>query len=134
MSSEVIELLGDIKVAIYWLLGVVSLGVAASWVRAVVGIASIVRKDREDLFTRDADILYGEGKFDQLLDHCAAQLSKRPFHAYALWYQAKAYFRKGEYSKAKEALETLDQSEPTWSASHVQPYLEKIRAVEKDGR
>lgn len=128
------ELLGDIKVAIYWLLGVALLGVIASWVRAVVGIINIFRKNREDLFTQVADTLYGEGKLDQLLEHCAAQLSKQPFHAYALWYQAKAYFRKGEYSKARNVLESLDQSEPTWSESHVQPYLEKIRTIEKDGR
>jgi tetratricopeptide (TPR) repeat protein len=134
MNSDTILILNDIKIALYILIAVVTLGVVANWVRAGVSIKSIIRRQLDDIFTEDASDYYDKGKFDELLEHCEAQLKDKPNHSYALWYKAKAYYQKQEYEKSKQCFDRLSKDEPSWIESHIQPYLKKIEAVESEKR
>ena len=134
MDNNILSTLNEIKVAVYILLAIVSLGVIASWVRAWASVKNLVQKELDDLFTKEAGNYYDEGKFDELLSYCEEKLRSKPNHSYALWYKAKAYYQKHQYEQSKKCFEQLDATEPSWSASHVQPFLEKIRAIENENR
>ena len=134
MDNNILSTLNEIKVAVYVLLAIVSLGVIANWVRAWISVKKLVKKALDDIFTTDAENYYDDGKFDELLSHCEEKLKSKPNHSYALWYKAKAYYRKHEYEQSRKFFEQLDAIEPSWSASHVQPFLEKIRAIENENR
>ncbi|MBW9262217.1 MAG: hypothetical protein K1564_11660 [Candidatus Thiodiazotropha sp. (ex. Lucinisca nassula)] len=134
MENEILLILYDIKKAIYLLLAVVITGVLANWVRAGISIKSVVRRELDDLFTEEASDFYDKGQFDELLAHCEEHLKAKPNHSYALWYKAKAYYQKQAYEKSKQCFEQLSQSEPSWDESHVQPYLQKIEALESENR
>ncbi len=134
MDNNILSTLNEIKVAIYVLLAIVTIGVVANWVRAWASVKNLVQKELDDLFTKEAGNYYDEGKFDELLSHCDEKLKSKPNHSYALWYKAKAYYQKQEYEKSKKYFEKLEVTEPSWSASHVQPFLDKIRAIENENR
>lgn len=134
MDNNILSALNEIKVAIYILLAIVTIGVIANWVRAWASVKNLARKELDDLFTVEAGNYYDEGKFDALLSHCEEKLRSKPNHSYALWYKAKAYYQKHEYEKSKKCFEQLEVTEPSWSASHVQPFLEKIRVIENENR
>ena len=134
MDNEVISILNEIKIAIYILMVVVILGVVANWIRAGVSVKNLIRREIDDLFTEEASNYYDEGEFDKLISHCKEKLNKKPNHSYALWYKAKAYYQKQDYEKSKHLFENLAITEPSWSESHVQPYLERIAAIENENR
>ena len=134
MEAEILSTLNEIKTAIYALLAVVILGVVANWIRAGISIKNVIRSQLDDIFSEEAGNFYDEGKFDELLIHCEDKLKEKPNHNYALWYKAKALYRKQEYQKAKEYFEKLASSEPSWSESHINPFLEKIEANLDDNR
>ena len=134
MDNNILSALNEIKVAVYVLLAIVTIGVIANWVRAWASVKNLAQKELDDLFTKEAGNYYDEGKFDELLSHCEEKLRSKPNHSYALWYKAKAYYQKHEYEKSKKCFQQLEVTEPSWSVSHVQPFLEKIRVIENENR
>ena len=132
MENEILSKLIDIKITVFILLAVITLGVIANWVRAGVTLKNVVKKELDDLFTEEASHLYEEGRFDQLLSYCAEHLKDKPYHSYALWYKAKAYYQKKDFDQAKQSLKQLSEVEPPWDESHVQPFLRKIAAIESE--
>lgn len=134
MDHDILSTLNEIKVAIYALLVIVTIGVIANWIRVWTSVRNLLQKELDNIFTIQAGDYYDEGKFDELLAHCEEKLKSKPNHSNALWYQAKAYYQKQEYEKSKKCFEKLEVSEPGWSASHVQPFLEKIKAIENGTR
>ena len=132
MDSEVISILNEIKTAIYILVAIMTLGVIANWIRVSISIKNILRKELDDLFSEEASNYYNEGKFDELLAHCEEQLKNKPNHSFALWYKAKAYYQKREYEKSKQCFDNLAKAEPSWDELHIQPYLQKIEAMESE--
>ena len=134
MDNEIISILNEIKTAIYVLVVVVIFGVVANWIRAGVSIKNVIRKELDDLFSEEAGDYYDKGKYDELLSHCEEHLKTKPNHSYALWYKAKAYYKKQDYEKSKQCFELLSKSEPSWDESHVQPYLRNIEAFESENR
>jgi len=134
METEILSTLNEIKTAIYLLLAVVIIGVVANWIRVGISLKNVIPNQLDDLFTEEANNLYDEGKFDELLASCKEQLEKKPHHSYALWYKAKAYYQKQDYDKSKPYFEKLAKVEPNWEESHIQPYLDKIEAIENENR
>ncbi len=134
MDNNILLILNEIKVAVYALLAIVTIGVIANWVRAWASVKNLVQRELDDLFTKEAGNYYDEGKLDELLSLCEEKLRSKPNHSYALWYKAKAYYQKQEYEKSKKCFEQLERTEPSWSASHVQPFLEKIKVIENENR
>ena len=134
MDSEVISILYEIKTAIYVLIVVVIIGVIANWVRAGVSMKNFIRRELDDAFSEEASDYYDKGEYEELLSYCEDKLKTKPNHAYALWYKAKAYYQKEEYGTAREIFDQLSKSEPSWSESHVQPYITKIEALDSKNR
>ena len=131
MEHEIIGLLKEIKTAIHWLLALVCLGVLASWIRASIGIRSAVKGELDKLFSQEASDLYDKGQWNELIAFCAEQLDRKPNHSYALWYIAKAHYRKSEMESAKLYFQRLAQAEPSWDDNYVKPYLSKISDTEE---
>ena len=134
MEEEILSTLNEIKLAIYVLLAVVVLGVVANWIRAGVSLKNVIRNQLNDLFSQEAMNYYDEGKYDELLEHCAEKLKEKPNHSYALWYKAKALYSKQEYEEAIQYFEQLAIIEPNWNESHINPFLEKIRVIQDENR
>tara|TARA_R110002096_G_scaffold429995_1_gene643438 strand:+ start:400 stop:810 length:411 start_codon:yes stop_codon:yes gene_type:complete len=126
MEPDILPTLRDIKIAIYWLIGIVSLGVIANWVRAIIGIRSTIKREKNEIFSEIASELFDEGKWDELIDYCDMKLDRKPNHSYALWYSAKAYYQKKELDKAKEQFRRLSLAEPSWDDNYIQPYMNRI--------
>jgi len=134
MEAQILSTLNEIKIAVYVLLAVVVLGVVANWIRAGISIKNVVRKQLDDLFSEEAGNFYDEGKYDELLAHCEEKLREKPNHNYALWYKAKAFYKKQEYQQAKQNFESLALSEPSWNESHIKPFLDKIVEIQDKSR
>jgi uncharacterized membrane protein YidH (DUF202 family) len=60
MDSNVISTLNEIKVAIYVLLVIVTIGTIANAVRAWASAKNLIRKELDDLFTIEAGNFYEE--------------------------------------------------------------------------
>ena len=134
MDAEILAALNDIKIAIYWLIAIVVIGVIANWIRAGVSVKSLIKNNIDESFSQEASDLYAKGKLDELLEHCKEKLEYMPNHAYALWYKAKAHYKMQKYEEAKQSFKLLAESEPSWDETHVQPYLSKIDAKESENR
>ena len=90
MESQILSSLVEIKVALYWLIAILSVGVFASSIRAGLALRSAVRREKADRVSREAGDLYDDGKLEEVLAYCDDELKTRPKDPYAMWYKAKA--------------------------------------------
>jgi len=134
MDNEILITLTSIKNAIYLLIAIVSVGVVANWVRAGVALKGQLRKELDNIFSTQADDFYESCKYNELITYCDEQLSKKPNHAYAHWYKAKAYYQLKDYEKAKIFFNILSVIEPSWDETHIKPILKKIHDTENENR
>lgn len=126
MEQQILSTLQEIKTALYVLMAIIILGVIAGFLRAGIAAKNLVKEKLDDFFRDEANHLFDKGAFDELIRYCEDKLKSKPHNSDALWYVAKAYYQKEDYSKAKEYFEKLVKAEPSWDKQYVQPYLEKI--------
>lgn len=130
MESEILLVLKNIELALYWLIAIVVISAISNWVRTGVSIKNFMRRELGKVFETHAGVLYDKGELDALLSLCEKKLEGKPNHSKALWYKAKVLYRKQEYVEAKKVFESLAISEPVWDESFVQPHLKKIKDIE----
>ena len=129
MESQILSSLVEIKVALYWLIAILSVGVFASSIRAGLALRSAVRREKADRVSREAGGLYDDGKLEEVLAYCDDELKTRPKDPYAMWYKAKALYQMKDYENAEELLRRISITAPTWDEGHVQPFLRMIASL-----
>lgn len=84
--------------------------------------------DREvnTIFNEEAESPFEKNELDQLILRCRTHLEKRPNHAYARWYLARALLIQQQWSAALEQLTTLRGKIPDW-ADHIEPLIREAR-------
>jgi TolA-binding protein len=127
METE-IALLQDIRSALWVLIFVVAIGVAANVIRVAVTSYRTVKTEIENMFYNSASAMYESGKFSELMEYCHDHLKKKPREAYAYWFLGKAHFHLKELDKAEEYFHRAVEIYPTWEKEWVAPFLAKIAA------
>ena len=126
MESESLAVLKEIPILLYVLIFISAVGATAHLARAWLSFSNMYKKEQENVFNTIANDYHDEGKWEALISHCEEKLRTKPYHSYAIWYKGKAYYQKNEIGKAKDCFELLEKIEPTWSKSHVEPFLQAI--------
>jgi len=123
METE-ITLLQDIKTALLVLIIVVSIGVVATVVRAVITSYRAVKSEIDNMFYNSASAMYESGDLKELIEYCHEHIKKKPNEAYAYWFLGKAHFQMKELDKADEYFHKAVEIYPHWEKESVGPFLE----------
>jgi len=76
----------------------------------------------------DAEKLLSSNKLDSLLSYCEKFYKHYPNDVHVNWYLAMAYYRKGDFGKAREYLLRVIELNPGWGSAAI-PYLDEIEYV-----
>jgi len=125
METE-ITLLQDIKTALWVLIFIVSIGVVATVVRAIITSFRAVKTEIDNMFYNSASAMYESGDFKELIEYCHNHLKKKPKEAYAYWFLGKTHFQLKNLDKAEEYFNKAVEIYPSWEKEWVGPFLEKI--------
>jgi tetratricopeptide (TPR) repeat protein len=128
METE-IAILQDIRSALWVLIIVVSIGVVAVVVRAIVTSYRAVKTEIDNFFYNSASAMYESGDLNELVKYCQEHLKKKPKEAYAYWFLGKAHFQMKELDKAEEYFNKAVEIYPSWEKEWIGPFLEKIAAA-----
>ncbi|GAB3104618.1 hypothetical protein G8770_22865 [Aestuariicella hydrocarbonica] len=109
-----------IDLILYIMAGIFALNIITAIVRAYIG--HFVRGDRLHANIRK---YINQGQFVEAIELCESHLEKRPFDSQLLWFEAEAYFRHGNYSRALEKFKNIVNHEPSW-ADDAKKYIEAI--------
>ena len=126
MDNEILQILDEIRIVLYLILAVVTLGILPNVISKIINAKSSLRDAKERVFKGLASDLFDEGDIDGLISYCEEQLVTKPNNSTALWWLAKAYYKNKNYSRSKELFTKAMESEPEWGKEHIKPYLEKI--------
>lgn len=128
METE-ITLLQDIKSALWVLVFIVSVGVAATVVRSIVTSYRAVKTEIDNIFYNSASAMFESGTLNELVEFCHDHLKKKPKEAYAYWFLGKAHYQMKELDKAEEYFNKAVEIYPSWEKEWVGPFLEKIASA-----
>lgn len=126
-----LELLREIRTAVWILIYVVGAGVFLSFLRAVVASYRTIKSELANAFYNSASSMFERGKYESLIKYCLEHLEKNPREAYAYWFLGKAHFQTKEYDKAIEYFNKAKEIYPSWEKEWVGPFLEKIEVERK---
>ena len=129
METESLSVLKEIVLLLYVLISISIIGAAAHLLRLWFSYTKMRNETLNDVFNTIASNYHDEGKWEELISHCEEKLSTKPYYSYAIWYKGKAYYQKNEIEKAKCCFELLEKIEPSWSKSHVEPFLQTINQL-----
>lgn len=130
MEAEIV-LLQEIKSALWILIFVMSIGVVATIVRAVITSYRAVRTEIDNIFYNSAKGMFEGGNLNDLVKYCHNHLEKRPQEAYAYWFLGKAHFQLEELDRAEDYFNKVSEIHPSWAKEWVDPFLAKITSLRK---
>ncbi len=130
--ARVLEELHAIKLAVYTILGMVTVTAVGTALRTYRYIKQLARDKLADDFWSEAKALLEQNKLDELMALTKEKITECPNHTYAHWYLGRAYYLQAEWQQAKEEFETVGRLDPTWQEEYVRPYLEEIQK-KRDG-
>ena len=129
MEQEILQTLQEIRVILYFLLIVVSVGMLVWIVNWISNIATNFQKAWENDFIDQADKFFESANFDKLIEHCQNKLNKYPNHSTAIYWLARAKFELGDSAESIVLFQRLLELEPSWRDSHIEPYLKKLSSA-----
>ena len=127
MENE-IALLQDIKSALWVLILIVGIGVAAILIRAATTTYRAIKTEIGNMFYNSASAMYEAEQLNELVEYCHECLKKKPKEAYAYWFLGKAHYQMKEHDKAVEYFYKAVEIYPSWEKEWVGPFLAKIEA------
>jgi tetratricopeptide (TPR) repeat protein len=127
MENE-IALLQDIKSALWILIFVVGVGVAAIVIRSAIAAYMAIRAEVGNMFYSSASAMYEAEQLGELVEFCLKHLKKKPKEAYAYWFLGQSHYKMKEYDKAVEYFNRAVELCPSWEKEWVGPFLAKIAA------
>lgn len=130
MDNEIV-LLQDIKSALWILIWIVGIGVAATLVRTITTSYRAIKSEIDNIFYNSASAMYKNAQSKELIEYCHKHLKKKPKEAHAYWFLGMAHFQMKEHDKAEEFFKKVTEIYPSWEKEWVGPYLEKIEAERK---
>jgi tetratricopeptide (TPR) repeat protein len=130
-----IQLLQEIRSALWILVYLVSAGVAVYGLKALSALYKVFKSRWDDLFRCTASVLFDGAQYEKCIELCREQLKKHPEKklqmGYAYWYLGKAYFQIKNFDEALENFNNVIEIYPSWKQEWVDPYLEKIESGRK---
>jgi len=129
MEQEILQTLQEIRVILYILLIVVSVGMLVWIVHWISNIAANFQSAWENDFITQADKYFESANFDKLIEHCQDKLNKFPNHSNATYWLARAKLELGDSAESKALFQRLLELEPSWRDSHIEPYLKKLSSA-----
>ena len=132
--NEEIVLLQEIKSALWVLIYLVGIGVAFNILRAIISSYRTIRNELENAFYNTTSVMFENGNYDEVIEHCHEHLKKKPKEAYGYWFLGKAYFQKKEYDEATSNFMKAIEIYPSWEKEWVSPYLTKIEAAKNTAK
>jgi tetratricopeptide (TPR) repeat protein len=130
-----IQLLQEIRSALWILVYLVSAGVAVYVLKAFSALYKVLKSRWDDLFRCTASVLFDGAQYEKCIEFCREQLKKHPGKklqtGYAYWYLGKAYFQIKNFDEALENFNKVIEIYPSWKQEWVDPYLEKIESWRK---
>jgi len=126
METETLQLLQEIRNALYVLTAIAGLSFVVWLILAISRIKANITKAMDDEFHNQATKYFEVADFTKLTKHCNDQLSSHPNHIYAIWWLARTKFEIGEASEAKTLFQRVLELAPSWKETEVDPYLEKL--------
>jgi len=81
-------------------------------------------------FSKKAEDLFAEEKYQEVENLASEQIAKRPTDPYAYYYLGLSYYHQGKYQKAIDSLNKVNQLAPSWQ-ERVKPYIEQAQSVLK---
>lgn len=125
MEAEILQELESIRVYLFILMCGLTLfiffKILESVQRIQIGFQDSVNKSFENRMQK----LLNKGNYDEVIKECKGVLENYPNDVDAIWYQAKAYYMKGDNEVAKELFERVIYLLPGWESS-AKPYLENM--------
>jgi tetratricopeptide (TPR) repeat protein len=124
-----LTLLQDIKSAIWILIYILGLGVGTYVIRSIIVSYKAVKDIIENRFYHIVSALYENNDYDEVIEYCHDQLSKKPNEAYGYWFLGKAYFQKKKYDEATINFNKAIEISPSWEEEWISPFLKKIEVA-----
>ena len=125
MENDILISLSEIKTILYILMGIFIVGVVlVCFVLYIVGVRFLSYK-KSDEFKFFVEEKLDKGLYNEVICDAKEFLKDRPYHTYAQWYLAKAYYYTDDFENARLYFEKILKREPDWVES-VEPYLDKI--------
>jgi len=82
-------------------------------------------------FSKKAEDLLAEAKYQELMNLATDQVAKRPTDAYGYYYLGLSYYYQGKYQEAIDSLNRVNQLAPSWQEKSTQPFIEKAQSMLK---
>lgn len=111
-----------VDLILYIMAGIFALNIIAAITRTYIG--NFVRGDRLHANIRK---YINQGEFVRAIELCESHLEKRPYDSQLLWFEAEAYFRHENYTRALQKFEHIVNHEPAW-ADDAKKYIEAIKS------
>lgn len=131
MDDSLAQLAQDIAVLKKLLVGaIIVMGAVLAALLAMLVMAVRTNKlayDRSiaNMFKDEGEHLLNQKSYDQLIKKCNERIKASPGDAWAYYYLANAYYRRGDLVRAKEYFVTSSQMEPLFR-SHAEEVLKEI--------
>jgi tetratricopeptide (TPR) repeat protein len=117
---------------IKWLLALIAISLFLGAVALVYFGKSLTSSQfKSSEFTDHALALREAGKYEELIELADARQKTHGEDANVFWYRGYANFRLKRYEQALSDYERAAQIEPSWKASHIDMYVEQIKAEMK---
>ena len=130
--SRVLAELHAIKLAVYTILGIVTVTAVSTALRTYRYVKQLARDKFDDDFRNEAKELLEKNKLDELIELTREKITECPNHTYAHWYLARAYYLQANWQPAEEEFARVGRLDPPWQDEYVMPYLQEIQK-KKDG-
>ena len=102
--------------------GIFALNIITALARTYIG--HFVRGDRLHIHIRK---YIDQGDFVKAIELAESHLEKRPYDSQLLWFEAEAYFRNENYTRALDKFEHIVNHEPGWAES-AEKYINAIKS------
>ena len=127
LAGEVAELKFLVLVAVA-VMGVVLLGLLVMLTIAIRTNKMALERSTATMFKDEAQHMLEAEKYEELIATCQQRISSRPGDAWAHYFLANGYFRRGELAKAKEYFLNAKNLEPLF-LQHAEQALKEIEVA-----